>query len=159
MIVRSAPRSLRFSRTAALSLAGAGLLGVLTGCSGGAEATPGSDGAGSSADTGSTGASTGSGDYADGTYEEDGDYRSPGGQQSVTVSVTLKDDIVTDVTVTPHATDPNAKQFQGQFAGAIADQVVGKDIHSLDVSRVAGSSLTSQGFNAAIELIKADASA
>ncbi|BDZ44295.1 FMN-binding protein [Naasia aerilata] len=151
MTDRSMPRTLRSSRTALVSLAGVGLLGTLAGCAGGAEAEESGTGSSTGAD------SAGARSYADGTYEADGSYRSPGGQQTVTVSITLADDTVTAVTVTPHATDPNAKQFQGQFAGAIADQVVGRDIDSLNVSRVAGSSLTSSGFNDAVEQIKADA--
>jgi hypothetical protein len=45
------------------------------------------------------------------------------------------------------------------FIGGIADEVVGKDIDEISVSRVAGSSLTSGGFNDAIEQIKAEAAA
>ena len=149
----------RSSRTALLSFAGLGLIGALAGCAGDAVAE-GSDrgadsGSGSSADSGT--ATGGDSTYADGTYEADGSYTSPGGQESVGVSITLEDDVVTAVTVTPHATSGNAKQFQTQFAGAISGEVVGKDIDSLEVSRVAGSSLTSGGFNDALEAIKADA--
>lgn len=147
----------RLPRTALLSLAGAGLLGTLAGCAGGAEAAPSAAPRADPSSTPATPAAGTGGTYADGTYEEDGSYRSPGGEESITVSITLADDVVTGVTVTPHATSGNAKQFQTQFAGAIAGQVVGKPIDSLDVSRVAGSSLTSQGFNAAVEAIKADA--
>ena len=43
--------------------------------------------------------------------------------------------------------------------GGIAGEVVGKDIDDLSVSRVAGSSLTSGGFNDSLETIKADARA
>ncbi|WP_447589312.1 hypothetical protein [Microbacterium lacticum] len=43
--------------------------------------------------------------------------------------------------------------------GGIAGEVVGKDIDDVSVSRVAGSSLTSGGFNDALETIKADARA
>ena len=64
-----------------------------------------------------------------------------------------------DVTVTPHAEEGNAVQYQGQFASGIAAEVVGKDIDELEVSRVAGSSLTSEGFNQAVDAIKADAAA
>jgi len=71
--------------------------------------------------------------------------------------LTLEGDTVTAVTVTPTATDHQAAGFQQQFAEGIAAEVVGKDIDSLDVSRVAGSSLTSGGFNAAVDTIKAEA--
>ena len=51
---------------------------------------------------------------------------------------------MTAVTVTPHAEDGTRESgFQTQFADNIADEVVGVDIDELEVSRVAGSSLTS----------------
>ncbi|MCU1438681.1 MAG: hypothetical protein JWP66_1768 [Naasia sp.] len=102
-------------------------------------------------------AGTDGGPYADGTCQAEGEYRSPGGEEPIGVSVTLEDDIVTAVEVTPRATDGNAEQYQGQFASGIAAEGVSKDIDELQVSRVAGSSLTSQGFTAALEAIKADA--
>jgi hypothetical protein len=60
------------------------------------------------------------------------------------------------------AGDPQAREsqdYQSQFIGGIADAVVGKDIDQISVSRVAGSSLTSGGFNDAIETIKSEAAA
>lgn len=128
------------ARLAAVGTAGLGLL-VLAGCaSGPADAT---------SDT--------SASYTDGDYTAEGSYISPAGEQSVKVQLTLTDDIVTAVTVTPEADDPQAKGFQEKFAGGIADEIVGKDIDTLHVSRVAGSSLTSGGFAKAIESIKAEA--
>ncbi len=61
--------------------------------------------------------------------------------------------------MTPEAENATSKQFQTKFAGGISDAVVGKSIDELNVSKVAGSSLTSTGFNAAIDDIKADAKA
>ena len=61
--------------------------------------------------------------------------------------------------VTPHATGGNSAQFQGQFASGIASEVVGVALEDVNVSRVAGSSLTSGGFNAAIDTIQAEAQA
>ncbi len=96
--------------------------------------------------------------YADGTYDAKGNYISPNGKEEIDVSVTLAGDVITAVTVTPEATNPTAVQYQTQFADGIAAVVVGKKIDEIDVSRVAGSSLTSGGFNQAIDAIKADAS-
>ena len=95
--------------------------------------------------------------YKDGTYEATGNYTSPNGQEEIDVSITLADDVITAVTVTPEATNPNSVNYQGQFADGIAEVVVGKDIDEISVSRVAGSSLTSGGFNEAVETIKSDA--
>lgn len=132
------------TRTLAVGIAGIGIVGALAGCSTGA--------------TASSGGSVSNASYKDGTYTEDGNYSSPGGPETITVKLTLAKNVVTAVTVTPHATSGNAKQYQTDFAGGISDAVVGKKIDTLSVSRVAGSSLTSTGFNAALKAIKADAS-
>jgi uncharacterized protein with FMN-binding domain len=95
--------------------------------------------------------------YADGTYTADGDYQSPNGAESVTVTVTIADDIVTAIEVDGHAMSGNSLQFQTQFASGIAAKVVGVALEDVSVSRVAGSSLTSGGFNAAIDAIQAEA--
>ncbi|KQX74543.1 MULTISPECIES: FMN-binding protein [Aeromicrobium] len=97
--------------------------------------------------------------YADGTYEAEGSYSNPGGESTVKVELTLSDGTISDVTVTPEASNGTSKQYQTQFAGGIADQVVGKSLDDLDVSKVAGSSLTATGFNDAIDQIKAEANA
>lgn len=97
--------------------------------------------------------------YADGTYTATGSYVSPGGQESVEVELTLTGDVVTDVTVTSLAVNPNSERYQGEFVDGIADVVVGVAIDDLNVSKVAGSSLTSGGFNDAVEQIKAEARA
>jgi uncharacterized protein with FMN-binding domain len=143
--------TLRTSHTLAIGFAGLGLVGALAGCS-----TATAQAAGDGSGAGGSGSGV-SGPYTDGTYTEDGSYLSPAGEQSVTVKVTLASDKVTAITVTPHATDPTAKEYQGMFVQGVAAAVVGKDIDELDVSRVAGSSLTSGGFNQAIESIKTHA--
>ena len=139
------------TRATALTFAGLGLMGALAAC---APASPGGADAG-----GSTGGDTGSTDasYKDGTYTADGSYQAPSGTESITVELTLADDKITDITVTPHATDPTAKGHQAEFVGGIAEQVVGKDIDTLNVTKVSGSSLTSAGFKIAITAIKGEA--
>ena len=102
--------------------------------------------------TGST-----SGPYTDGEYSATGDYQSPGGPEKIGVKVSLAGDVVTAVTVTPTAKGNQAERYQTQFAGGISSVVVGKKIDELKVDKVAGSSLTSDGFNAAIETIKTEA--
>jgi len=95
--------------------------------------------------------------YADGTYDATGTYQSPNGTESLDVTLTIADDIVTDVKVVGHADNPDSERYQGEFIDGIADIVEGKDIDELTVDRVAGSSLSSTGFKAALETIKADA--
>lgn len=108
----------------------------------------------------STDSATASGsDYEDGTYSAKGEYTSPGGKQSVSVEVTLEDGVISDVTVTPGAVDSQSKRFQKDFAENVADQVEGKSIDDADVSVVASSSLTSEGFNEALAKIAEEAGA
>lgn len=94
--------------------------------------------------------------YADGTYEAEGGYQSPNGPETVRVSITLSGGVVSAVEVTPQGSG-TSERYQGQFAGGIAAEAVGKSIDALQVSRIAGSSLTSGGFNEALATIKADA--
>ena len=135
------------TRAAALTFAGLGLMGALAACAPGSATGGGTDGG-----TGNTDAS-----YKDGSYTADGSYQAPSGTESITVELTLADDKITEITVTPHATDPTAKGHQAEFVGGIAEQTVGKDIDTLNVTRVSGSSLTSGGFKIAIAAIKEQA--
>ena len=132
----------RLARVGAIGAAGLGLL-TLAGCAAPDALAQAGNGADAS--------------YTDGVYQAEGDYISPGGEQNVAVELTLADDIVTAVTVTPEGQDPTSLSFQTKFAGGIADAIVGKDIDTLDVTRVAGSSLTSGGFNDALATIKSEA--
>ncbi len=99
------------------------------------------------------------GTYADGTYTANGSYSTPESVETISVTVTLTDDVVTAVTVTGEPSRRESENYQGQFIGGIAEVTVGKRIDELDVSRVAGSSLTSGGFNAAIAEIMTQAKA
>ncbi len=139
-------RTTRLPRPVRVGAAAAGAAGLLAlaGCGGTATAA---------------GTTATSGGYADGTYTADGSYQTPESVASVEVTLTLQDEVITAVTVTGSATRGDSAQFQSAFIGGIADLVVGKDIDEISVDRVAGSSLTSGGFNAAIEKIKAEARA
>jgi hypothetical protein len=95
--------------------------------------------------------------YADGTYSAESAYQAPGGIDSVTVELTIADDVITAVSVSGQAEDHEGMQFIDRFASAISSEVVGKDLSTLSVSRVAGSSLTSNGFNSALDAIRSQA--
>jgi uncharacterized protein with FMN-binding domain len=154
-------------KTVFAGVAGLSLAGTVAGCAPSAQQpaaqvteTPAAATA-SSAATGSGTASapagsSGSG-YKDGTYSADGNYKSPNGTETVGVQLTLAGGTVSAVEITEHPSNPNTRKFQGQFAGGIADQVVGRSLDEIKVSKVAGSSLTSGGFNQAVEAIKAQA--
>ena len=97
--------------------------------------------------------------YTDGTYTAEGSYATPESVETISVTVTLEDDVITDVQVTGDPQARESEEYQGKFIGGISDAVVGQDIDEISVSRVAGSSLTSGGFNKAIEDIKSAQSA
>jgi uncharacterized protein with FMN-binding domain len=140
-------------------MAGLSLAGTVAGCAPStqqpaAQETEPSAAASASASGTASGSAAG---YKDGTYSADGNYKSPNGTETVGVQLTLANGTVSAVEITEHPSNPNTRKFQGQFAGGIADQVVGKSLDEIKVSKVAGSSLTSGGFNQAVEAIKAQA--
>lgn len=94
--------------------------------------------------------------YKDGTYTSEGKYLSPGGDESVDVTITIKDDVVTDAKVESNATRPMSVKFQGLFIEGYKTLVVGKKIDEVVLDKVSGSSLTPKGFNDAVEKIKAE---
>lgn len=97
--------------------------------------------------------------YKDGTYTAVGDYTSPGGAETIGVTLTIADGVVTDSQVEVQATRPISKTKQTEFSENYKTQVVGKNIDEINLSKVAGSSLSPKGFNDAVEKIKADAQA
>lgn len=97
--------------------------------------------------------------YADGEYTATGSYTTPGGRESVTVTVTLTNDVVTALTVEGSAERGDSQRYQSEFIENISSEVVGVAIDDLNVSKVAGSSLTSSGFNDAISQIVTEAQA
>lgn len=74
---------------------------------------------------------------------------------NITVSMTLSGDTVTDTDVLYNGeTSPSTPSHSG-FDSAYADEVIGKDISEVNLSRVGGASLTSAAFNDAVSDIRA----
>ena len=93
----------------------------------------------------------------DGTYSATGNYVSPGGSESVLVTLMLKDDIVTDAVVTGNANNPTSKNWQVRFVSNVKGEVVGKKLDAIQLDVVSGSSLTPVGFMDALAKIKVQA--
>ena len=119
-----------FRKSVLVGIAGLSVAGTAAGCAPAAQA-PAAQGAPPASES-----AAGTGSYKDGTYSA-----------------------VSDVKITPHPSNPNTRKFQGEFASGIQAQVVGKKLDELKVSKVAGSSLTSGGFNRAVADIKTQAQA
>jgi uncharacterized protein with FMN-binding domain len=98
-------------------------------------------------------------EYKDGSYSASGSYNSPGGVERIEVSLTLQGGKITNTTATTKAASSTSRQYQSEFIDNYKELVIGKPIDEVKLSRVAGSSLTSGGFNEAIEKIKQDAAA
>ncbi len=94
--------------------------------------------------------------YKNGSFSANGSYRTPGGTETISVSVTLKDDVITSVSVTGNGRGDSA-EYQSMFKSGVSSLTVGKDIDDVKLSRVSGSSLTSTGFNSALDTIKTEA--
>ncbi|MEX0151110.1 FMN-binding protein [Microbacterium sp. LMI1-1-1.1] len=163
-------RTTAVPRPARIGAALVGVAGIVTlaGCAGGtttdsapapAATTAPSSSTGTGATGSDSGSSSGGGAYADGTYSASGQYATPESVETIEVTLTLADDVITDVEVTGDPQARESQEYQSRFIGGIADEVVGKSIDDISVSRVAGSSLTSGGFNQAVDAIKADAAA
>lgn len=144
--------------TAAAGLALLGTAGC--GSSGAADdptPAPAPDTASSGAASTGTAAGT-AGDYQDGEYSATGSYIPPSNtKEEVTVTLTLSGGNVTALDVSTSGNHPTSKRYQAEFTDGVQEQVVGKPLDELDVHKVAGSSLTSSGFNKALDTIKAEA--
>ena len=147
--------STSFRKSVLVGIAGLSVAGTAAGCAPSAQA-PAAQGAAPASESAAA-TSTATGTYKDGTYTADGNYTSPNGTETVGVELTLAGGAVSDVKITQHPSNPNTRKFQGEFAGGIQSQVVGKKLDEIKVSKVAGSSLTSGGFNQAVDQIKTQA--
>lgn len=145
-------------RTGSALLGIAGIL-VLAGCSGTATTDDAADSGSTGSDSGTSSGGDASGAYEDGTYTAEGSYQTPESVETISVTLTLADGVVTDVEVTGDPKARETEQYQGAFIDGISEEVEGKSIDELNVTRVAGSSLTSGGFNAAVDDIKKQAAA
>lgn len=91
--------------------------------------------------------------YTDGEYTVEGFY----GKKSIIVKLGLDNDKVKSVEVTPNTTIKISLGLQKRFAEAVPEVVVGKPIDEIHLDRLAGSSLTTKGFNDALAKIKSEA--
>lgn len=138
------PRTIRYATAAAV---GGAFAFALAGCSSPA-----------ATDDTASGTTTG-GEYTDGTYTAEGSYSTPETVETIEVTLSIEDGMVSAVEVVGDPQAAESQRYQSEFIGGISDEVVGVAVDDISVSRVAGSSLTSGGFNEALEVIKAEAAA
>lgn len=97
--------------------------------------------------------------YKDGTYTGTGSYQTPQDMESISVTITIKNNVINDARISQAATSRDSAEYQSIFSSNFKPQVVGKSVNEVRLSRVSGSSLTSAGFNEALDAIKAQAKA
>ncbi len=96
--------------------------------------------------------------YKNGTFTEEGGYISPGGPETITVSLSIENDTVKKVTLTSTTKIEKSKTYQGLFLEGLNKEIVGKKLSDIGTfSRLNGSSLTGKGFNIALKQIETDA--
>lgn len=100
----------------------------------------------------STGLATG---YEDGTYNAIGEYG--GGPSHLSVTVTISNEVIADVTVGTMAENETSLGYQERFAAAVPDEVIGKSLDEAEVGKLAGASTCPDGFNDAIAQIREQA--
>lgn len=171
------PRGARALRTtAAGALLAAGTL--LAGCAAGEEVTIADDeyagraqseqatdpvtgsGSASAQATEEEAAAPASGPYADGEYTSSQTYGVVDDlveQDSIDVTVTLADGIVTDVEVVGHPFAERSKEYMQDFVNEVAGEVVGRSVEEAHVIALAGASKTSEAFNEAMDDIAVQA--
>lgn len=97
--------------------------------------------------------------YKDGTYSADGKYVSPGGPETIGITLTIKDGIITDAVGKVESSRPESIRRQTMFVNGFKAQIVGKSLAEVSLSKVSGSSLSPKGFNDAVAQIKVQAAA
>ncbi len=98
--------------------------------------------------------------YKDGTYTATGSFYTPSGNEQIGVTVTLASNKITNVSIDDSSIYSGTSfAYTDQFAHGINAAVDGKNVDSVNVSRVSGASLTPMAFNSALDTIKNDARA
>lgn len=110
----------------------------------------------SSADTTNT-AVTGA--YKDGTYTATQLYGVPKGSNDITVTVVISSSAISSVTTSHTSSDRESAMYIDSFDTGINAAVVGKSLDEVSANRVGGASLTTDGFNAALDVVRTQASA
>ena len=96
--------------------------------------------------------------YKNGTYPVTVTYNVPGRTASLYVSLNVVNDAVSASSVSyPSTTDPTSKNWDNRFINDYQQYVTGRPISSLHLSNTSGSSLTTTGFNNALDQIRSAA--
>lgn len=129
--------------------------------------TPGSSSSGSTttdtSSTNMTGVSSSSAStngYKDGTYTASANYSVPHGyQNSISVSITVSNGSITAASATHSTSDRESAEYTDVFDSSLSSKVVGQSLSGASFSRIGGASLTTDGFQTALETVMNEAAA
>lgn len=96
--------------------------------------------------------------YKNGAYSTTERYSAPDGSQSMDVTLTITDGMITESSVVPGSKNGDSRAWQDMFIKNYKTKVVGKNLADLNVSKVSGASLTTRAFNNALNDIRTQAS-
>jgi hypothetical protein len=96
--------------------------------------------------------------YTDGTYTANTSYSVPRETNTLAVTLTVKNDIITAASAT-HTGFGESQGYHSSFDSSLKGTVVGKSLASFTASRIGSASLTSAAFNKALTSIKTQAGA
>lgn len=92
--------------------------------------------------------------FKNGNYSAVGPYQSPGGSQEIKINITLVDGAVAESSAEGDSKSSSSKFYQKSFIANYKKEIVGKKIDEIKFDHVGNSSLTTNGFNNALEQIK-----
>lgn len=87
------------------------------------------------------------------TYTKTLSYYVPRETNSIHVSVTIADGVITSVETSHDYSDRESGSFINRFENGVQSAVVGKNIKDISATRIGGASLTSQAFYDALQSI------
>lgn len=96
---------------------------------------------------------SGSSTMKSGNFTASSSYYVPNGYESIKVTLTVQDGVITNSSVRNSQGDPTSAAYQQDFASSYKSYVVGKQISGLRLGVIAGASDTSKGFEAALSQI------
>jgi hypothetical protein len=92
--------------------------------------------------------------YRNGTYSTTAAYTVPGYTETVGVSLTITNDSITATSATNMSNNGESSFYQNDFISKYSSSVVGKKLATLSLGKIGASSLTPNGFNAAVAKIR-----
>lgn len=90
--------------------------------------------------------------YKNGTYTASANYYVPKYQNSISINISIENDIIKSATASHDYTDRESGLYIDSFDSQLSSKIVGKKISDIKLSRVGGASLTTYGFNDALEI-------